>query len=152
MIEPRDVIIKYLDEARIMQVATSVNNQPWVATVYFAVDNLHNIFWVSRPDRRHSQELVANPQVAGAIALPHTPGEKVRGVQFSGVASEVTDADEIRHHFLAYSERFGQPELADAIISGQNPVRLYQIKPELFVLFDEVNYPDNPRQEWRVGS
>lgn len=44
----------------------------------------------------------------------------------------------------------GLPPSPDSkLLSGEDPHKLYQIKPELFVLFDEINFPDNPRQEWR---
>lgn len=156
--QPRDLIIKYLDEARLMQIATALPQQgsnlpqPWVCTVYFAVDNLHNLFWLSTPDRRHSQEMAINPHVAGAITIPHTYGEPVRGLQFQGIARDVTDPNEIRHLFLAYGERYKLLGLGEDIISGRNPHHFYEIKPQLFVLFDQVNFPDQHRQEWIVDA
>jgi uncharacterized protein YhbP (UPF0306 family) len=125
--------------------------QPWCCTVYFAVDNSHNLYWISTPDRRHSQEIAQNPKVAGAVVLPHAPGDKVRGVQFQGLAREV-GGDEFKELFQAYEERFSRPGLAEEIRSGNNPHHLYQIKPELFVLFDELNFPGDARQEWRMAT
>ena len=151
MANPQDLIIKYLDEARMIQVATSISDQPWCATVYFSVDNSHNLYWISLPTRRHSEEIRQNPKVAGAIVLPHTHGEKVRGLQFEGVAREISKPEEIRPLAESYMERYTATGLAEAMISGQNPHRLYQIQPTLFVLFDEVNFPGDSRQEWRLS-
>jgi uncharacterized protein YhbP (UPF0306 family) len=150
-VKVQDLVVKYLDEARLMQVATSTNNIPWCCTVYFAVDNLHNIYWISLPDRQHSDDIAQNPHVAGTIVVAHSYGQKVRGVQFRGTARMVTDPAEITEHTPAYAERYQLPTLAQDIISGQHPHRLYTIKPELFVLFDEQNFPDDPRQEWYVS-
>ncbi len=152
MHQVQDLVVKYLDQARQMQVATSVNNVPWIATVYFAHDNLHNLFWISKPDRRHSKELIANPKVAGAIVIEQKPGEPVRGVQFQGTARDVTNPEEIRKLFLAYGERYDKLGITEDIISGKNPHHLYEVEPELFVLFDEVNFPDQPRQEWHLTT
>lgn len=146
----QDLIIKYLDSAKQMQVATSVNNVPWAATVYYAVDNLHDLFWISKPDTRHSREIAINSKIAGTITIHQEPNEPVRGIQFQGVARQVTDPDEIRHLFLAYGEKYNALSAVEDIISGKNPHHLYEIKPELFVLYDEVNFPTNPRQEWLV--
>jgi uncharacterized protein YhbP (UPF0306 family) len=147
----QDLIITYLDETRMMQVATCANNQPWCCTVYFSVDNLHNLYWISKPDRRHSEELRRNPKVAGVIVQPHTPGDKVRGLQFQGLAHQISDPGEIRTLAESYVERFAQHALAEDMISGANPQCLYQIKPETFVLFDELNFPEASRQEWQVS-
>jgi len=144
----QDLIVKYLDEARIMQVATSIGDRPWCCTVYYAVDNAHHLYWISTPERLHSQDISKNPYVAGAIVLPHEYGKPVRGVQFRGSALQITDPTEINTLSEAYRERYHQPTLAQDIISGKNPHQLYQIKPELYVLFDEVNFPKDPRQEW----
>lgn len=147
--QPRNFIVRYLDIARLMQVATCAAGKPWCATVYFAHDNLHNLYWISVPETRHSQELAQNPRVAGTIVLPHTYGEPVHGLQFEGMAREVTDPDEIRSLSESYIERYGRYNLAEEIISGANPNHLYQIVPETFVLFDQANFPTQPRQSWQ---
>lgn len=180
MANTKDLVVKYLDEARLMQIATcslpereksselgpladsdlptsdEKNRrlvslpQPWCATVYFAVDNLHNIFWLSRADRRHSREIAINPKVAGTIVLPHNYGDKVRGLQFRGLASELTDQAEITKHIMTIEERYHRPNLGQQIISGANTHRLYRLRPELFALFDEVNFPGGEARAWQL--
>jgi uncharacterized protein YhbP (UPF0306 family) len=146
----QNLIITYLDEARQMQLATSQNDQPWCCTVYFAHDNAHNIYWLSQPGRRHSQEIVANPKAAAAITIQHSPGQPIRGIQVQGTAREIDNPDELRQLIEAYAERYQRFTLADEILGGASPTRLYQLKPEFFQLFDEVNYPGQPPQIWRL--
>jgi uncharacterized protein YhbP (UPF0306 family) len=134
-----------------MQLATVSGDQPWACTVHFAVDNLHNLYWLSNPSRRHSQDIAKNPKVAAAIVLPETAG-KIRGMSVQGVAWETTDPKEIEQHIVAFEERFGRHGVGAEIISGKNANRLYQLKPEFFVLFDTINFPSDPRQEWRVAG
>lgn len=145
------LIREYLEKTQLMQIATCLNNQPWVATVHFAFDENLNLYWISSFDRRHSIEIEQNPNIAAAIVKPHTSGEKVRGIQLSGVASRLSGAD-IQAGMDIYTKRYTTPrERVKNIVeqtSGENHT-VYKIKPELFVLYDEVNFPNSPRQEWK---
>jgi uncharacterized protein YhbP (UPF0306 family) len=144
----KTMIMQYLNEVRIMQLATCAGQQPWCCTVEFAHDDAGNLYWISMPERRHSQEIAANSHVAGAMVSPqHGPGG-VRGLQFEGDARQV-DPAAAEELFQAYAERFStNPWMGKAIASGVSPSRLYQLKPRRFVLYDEVNFPDQPHQEW----
>jgi uncharacterized protein YhbP (UPF0306 family) len=149
---PRNYIISYLDRARMMQLATSVSGQPWCATVYFAHDNSHNLYFVSLPDARHVQELIQNPKIAGTIVLPHNYGDPLDGLQFEGTAREIMDPSEIKLCAESYAERYSRYTLAQDIINKAVPLRLYQVKPVTFVLYDQVHYPTDPRQVWRLEA
>lgn len=147
----KKLIKDYLNEARLMQVSTAKDNQPWTCSVYFAYDNDLNLYWISTPQRRHSQEIRENEKVAGVIVVPHTPGDKVRGIQFQGVAELLTNSEKIQHAMDTYATRMGmKEERKQKIIQGKDNHVPYRIKPTTFVLFDEVNFPDNPRQEYTV--
>ncbi|MEX2007458.1 MAG: pyridoxamine 5'-phosphate oxidase family protein [Candidatus Levyibacteriota bacterium] len=140
----------YLKEARMMQVATSKDNQPWVCTLYYASDDNQNIYWISKPDTRHSKELMANKKVAVAIPVKFNTLTVV-GLQVEGEAEEVSNLDEIKKYVKLYSDKFkrGEGWYQDFLL-GKNEHKLYRINPKMFVLFDAVNFPDNPRQEIRV--
>ncbi|MBI2414594.1 hypothetical protein HYV31_01965 [candidate division WWE3 bacterium] len=52
---------------------------------------------------------------------------------------------------LLYAKRFAMPMLrVNKIIAHKDAHVCYKIKPELIVLFDEVNFPKEPRQEFRL--
>lgn len=146
----KDLITDYLQQARLMQVSTARNNQPWTCNVYFAFDDNFNLYWISTPQRRHSQEIEANEKVAGTIVLPHTPGQKVRGLQFQGIGKRATGED-MKIAMDTYASRMGmKEERKQSILNGKDKHVPYVIQPTLFVLFDEVNFPDNPRQEYKI--
>ncbi len=147
----KKLIKEYLEKARLMQVATSENNQPWVCSVYFAFDDKLNLFWISTPERRHSQEIYGNEKAAGTIVLPHTPGDKVRGIQFQGFAKRLTGAREMKYGMDVYATRMKMnPDRKKKILEGKDDHSPYQITPTTFVLFDVLNFPNNPRQEYIV--
>lgn len=145
----RKLIQEYLEKARLMQVSTSKDNKPWTCSVYFAYDEDLNLYWISLPTTRHSQELRENEHVAGTIVLPHTPGEDVRGLQFEGVAKEITTTDKgFEHALLTYAKRMGmKEERQKEITNGTDGHAVYMIDPTSFVLFDTLNFPNNPRQK-----
>lgn len=143
----RDAVIRCLDEAQLMQIATVSGEQPWCATVFYAADNAHEIFWLSEPDARHSRELSANDRVAACITLASQYGQAWRGLQIEGTVKEVK-AEDVETSFQAYAERFNAHYQLQEMLNGQTTSRLYRLKPSLFVLYDEQNFPTTPRQEW----
>ncbi len=149
--ELKKLIEDYLKKAKILQIATSKENQPWACTVYFAFDEQLNLYWISKSNRRHSEEIRNNNKVAGVIVLPHTPGDKVQGIQLQGIAKELTDKTEAAVGMKYYAKRFGmKPERVKAVLDGTDGHICYKISPSLCVLFDETNFPDNPRQEYHL--
>lgn len=144
----KELIREYLKEAKLMQLATSLDGQPWVCSVWFAADNDLNIYWFSSVARRHSKEVLKNPKVAGAVVLPHTPNDPPRGIQFSGEATVLEDEAEIEKVISYYSGRiFTSEKIKEFMGDKDNPHKFYKIKPTQFVLFDVVNFPESSRQE-----
>lgn len=148
----KQLIENYLREAKLMQVATVADNKPWVATVWYAHDKNLNLYFISRKDRRHIQELKNNSHVAGTIVVAHEEGigQKVRGIQFAGKA-EIVGIRELINAYTLLKKKYPNivkhiPNL-DFVKQGAILVRFYKIIPTTVVLFDEINFPDNPRQE-----
>ena len=145
----------YLKEAKLMQIATAKENKPWIATVWYVHDDEFNLYFISKRKRRHSLEIKANQNVAGAIVKPHFKGngEKVRGLQFEGLAEEAKGA-ELEKARKSYLEKY---ELAEKIPIEklQDPdfiATFYVIRPDRIVLFDEVNFPEKPQQELKLSK
>ncbi len=150
-----EILIRdYLEKAKLMQIATVSKGKPWVASVWYVHDDTLNLYFISRKTRRHSLELKADPNVAGAITTPHVigSGEKARGLQFEGTAEEcagrgMETARELYMKKYAGAEDISLEELRDPSFIAA----FYVVHPSVFVLFDEVNFPKEPRQELRVG-
>lgn len=150
-IKLRKLIEDYLETASLMQVTTAKNNQPWACTVYYAYDKHLNLYWISKPSDRHSLEIKANNKVAGAIVLPHKLGDDVRGLQFQGVASELTNLKEASIGLFLLAKRIGlNAKRIKSILDYKDGHMCYKITPTVIVLFDQLNYPDDPRQEYKL--
>ena len=143
------LIHKYLSQADMMQVATADSGQPWICTVYFVADEDANLYWISTPSRRHSQEIAKNSKVAAAIPIKYV-GHPVVGLQAEGEADLVADQGQIKKAMRLYTDKFKIGEdFYNDFLAGKNSHKLYRIKPRVIVLFDEENFADNSRQEWK---
>lgn len=148
MTELRELIKEYLRRAKLMQLATSEKDQPWVCSVWFAADDDLNLYWLSSITRRHSDEVMKNDRVAGAIVLPQTPEDPPVGIQFQGTAGLLTSKEDIEKAFSVYAGRiFPVEKIREFMASEEKPHRFYRIRPVKYVLFDTVNYPENSRRE-----
>lgn len=129
-----------------MQVATVGGEQPWICTVYFVEDDELNLYWLSLPSRRHSLEIAKHNKTAVAVAVKRD--KPVIGIQAEGEAEAVADKEVISSVMQRYVEKYnvGQ-QFYDNFVSGQNQHVMFRFKPRMYVLFDEVNFTDNGRQE-----
>lgn len=145
------LLTEYLSANRLMQLATSHENHPWICSVYFAFDEHLSLYFISKTFRRHSKELRINPRVAAAIcAPPASPFEMpARGVQLEGEAIEVNELELADKYLSSYCTRFpAARKIYDSAgaITGNAIPRIYKITPSRIVLFDEEHYPAEPQQ------
>ncbi len=148
----KKLIKEYMTQMRVMQLATSINNKPWVCNIHFYADDNLNIYWISTPTRRHSEEIQQNPKVAIAIKIHEdTPEEPyVIGLTAEGEAM-LLDTNELQNIGEQYIKKLGKdPKMLDDILSGKNPHKFYRLKVSKFVLFDTNIFPADPRQELKV--
>jgi uncharacterized protein YhbP (UPF0306 family) len=148
--QPLDLIRSYLPQGRMMQIATVDGDQPWICTVYFVEDEELNLYWLSFPTRRHSQEIAKHRKVA--VAVPIKFDKPVVGIQAEGVAETVADKEVIAAVMQRYVAKYNSgQQFYDNFVAGRNQHVLFKFTPSTYVLFDEVNFPTDGRQEITVG-
>jgi uncharacterized protein YhbP (UPF0306 family) len=104
------VVREYIEKSVHMSLATVANNKPWVCEVHFTYDDRLNLYWRSLSSRRHSQEIAANPNVAGNIVAQHQLGVSPAGIYFEGTAELLTDPEERKRIFPRFKEKLGASE------------------------------------------
>lgn len=153
MEDARTLLEDYVRSGKVIQLATlDAGGAPVVCNLWFAGGfGPDRIWFMSRPDREHCANLRSDPRVAGAILAIELEGieQDVSAVTFVGTGRELPTVG-IEEQIHGYASRW--PEAADAIApealaTGATSHRLYEIAVEHWVLFDEVHYPDHPRQE-----
>lgn len=140
----RDLLNRYLSEKNDMQLATVANGQPWICTVYFVHDDSFNLYWMSARERQHSVEITNDSKVAITVVQDT---ERKQALQITGNAHEVSDNDLERVHGL-YQGKYGAKDYNLEEIKQHLPTgRAYWVfKPTSISLWDEVNFPDSPKQ------
>ncbi|HVA97126.1 MAG TPA: pyridoxamine 5'-phosphate oxidase family protein [Candidatus Acidoferrales bacterium] len=151
------LITDYLEKALLLQIATSDNGIPWICTVCFAYDSEFNLYWFSRHNTRHSQEISRNPCVAGAVVQPYALGDKSRGLQFAGSVSELHQKQEVFLGLLALQKRYDVKnkriiQLRKEILFHLADYGLYRLRPDSIILYDTITFPDSPRQVYVPGT
>lgn len=148
---PKELIQKHLSGINILQLATSHNDEPWICTVHFCMDKNFNIYWVSRTDRKHSQQIASNPKASvTAVVHQNSPDEDyVIAVSATGTAEITKDASgDIRN---AYQTKLNKPpNMLPDPNEESNLQEFYCLKPEKFILFDTKNLTGNPRLEIKL--
>jgi len=134
-----------------MQLATVRGGQPWVCSVYYASDDKLNIYWLSLPTRRHSEDISVHNKAA--ITIPVKFDQPVIGLQAEGTVDTVTEPKQIAKLMKLYVKRYnaGQ-DFYDNFIAGKNKHLIYRFKPTKFSLFDELNFPKSSSQDWTPGK
>ena len=134
-------IREYIDSVIHMSLATCKDDKPWACEVHFSFDDALNFYFLSKPERRHSEEILLNPNVSGSIIHQHKIGEPVRGVYFEGVAEIIQGISEEHPAYLSYCQRFNTG--SEILDHG-----FYTIKVNDFYLFD--NREIEPGQKYHL--
>jgi len=142
MIEPMSVdlektVRENLDNTVHMSLGTSKDNTPWVCEVHFAYDKDLNLYWRSKPSRRHSQDIAANPNVAGNIVRQHALGEYPLGVYFEGTA-ELLGSDEQQVAYECLSQRLGLGEKILEDAAQEDGHKFYKVTVKNWYVFGKL--------------
>lgn len=89
---PEKRITDFIHKHHIFTLATSANNVPYTCTCFYVyLDQLNKFVFTSDYGTRHVNEILAQPRVAGAIALETTMVGKIQGIQFTGLCEVLSD-------------------------------------------------------------
>jgi uncharacterized protein YhbP (UPF0306 family) len=130
------IIREYFPQIIHMSLATVKDNKPWVCEVHFSYDDDLNLYFSSRPETRHAQEILANPQVAGNIVTQHHKNQAVRCVDFEGRAEMLNSEEAEKTAYKAYAVRNGESEWLLNEIRKDGVVRFFKISVDDFYVFD----------------
>lgn len=125
-----------------------MENKPWVCEVHFVYDENLNLYFRSLKSRRHSQEIAANPRVAGNIVKQHS------AIYFEGTAAIVEDEDERQSIFPAFQSRLGAGEGILEEARQQEGHQFYKITVAEWYAFGKFGQPSGQKYElqWNGGN
>ena len=84
----------FLAEHHLLSLATSHNNLPQSASLFYAYSSEQNAFIVASDTKtEHIQNVLTNNKVSGTVALETDEIGKIRGIQFTGTMELATSTE-----------------------------------------------------------
>jgi nitroimidazol reductase NimA-like FMN-containing flavoprotein (pyridoxamine 5'-phosphate oxidase superfamily) len=143
---PQQTARRIIADNNYLTLATAdANGRPWATPVYYTQDGGADLYWVSRPDSRHSRNIAGRTEVGIVIYDSQVPIGAAEAVYLTADAERVDDTD-LERCARIFSAR--HPELAAFTperLRTPNPLRLYRARiVEASVLVDDGG-PDIPQ-------
>jgi uncharacterized protein YhbP (UPF0306 family) len=145
--ELRETVLAYLAAHNTVSLATvAADGVPWAATVFY-VNVGTDLFFLSEPKTRHSQNILAGGRVAGTVNEDYRDWQEIKGLQLEGHAAEVTNKLELARVMMAYLgkypfvKQFLSPGslLQGVKIAGKSfEIRLWRLRPERLYYLDNA--------------
>lgn len=136
-------LLQYLKSHNFMTIATA-DGKPWVANVYYVVDDGFNLYFLSEPASKHGRDLAKNPSVSCSIADSNQKvTDKKIGVQLQGSAKIVNALAKIKWMLHIWNKINPGFESLINLKNIQNKVikgKVYRVKPALIKFFNEELY------------
>ena len=88
-----------------MTIATSRDNVPWAAAIFYANDGF-TLYYLSDPDTRHSADIAKVSTVAVTINEDYDDYRKVKGIQMEGKAELVSQEAELAQATKVYVNKY----------------------------------------------
>lgn len=148
-IDIEQIIREYIDKTVHMSLATVRDNKPWVCEVHFGYDDELNLYWISKTSRRHSQEIAANPYVAGTIVQQYQRSEPCGGaLYFEGTASLLETEAERRTALQALSKNTDVTEQDVENAKDPSNHQFYKVSVDDWAVFG--SFDDQPAQKYEL--
>jgi hypothetical protein len=119
---------------------------PWVTPLWYAQSGHRQYVWVSSPDRRHSRNIAARPEVSIVVYDSTVAVGQARAVYMAALAEELTGADLERE--VAFFDAAGQSQgltrrWTSADVAAPAPYRLYRATVSQHWVLDPDSSPDD---------
>lgn len=143
MVSSKAELLNYLQSQHTLYLAT-FDGKPWTSTVFYAIDNDFNLYFISEPTTRHSKAIQKHNLISCSIADSNqVVTDKKIGVQIEGIATKVKNKNKLiiilsmwHKKNPGFEDIINLPNIIRKVIKG----RFYQIKPTLIKFFNEQLY------------
>ncbi len=150
----------FLDAHSTMTLATvGPQGEPQAAAVFYAADERLNLYFLSSPTSRHSQNLLRDARVAATIHADGQAWQAIRGVQIEGAVELVEEVTTLAQAARTYAGRFDfvrglLDDGDDGPVVLRGPVansRFYVLRPAWIRLIDNT-LGFGHKKEWTLDD
>lgn len=138
-------LLDYLATHNVMTIASSHQNVPWAAAVFYASADFV-LYFLSNPKSRHGMNIAENSQVSAAIHEDYHDWRQIRGIQLEGRAERLTSIKQRAEFWKTYEKKFPfvkqffrAGSLRAMLSTKVTGIRLYRIVPS------QIYYIDNSK-------
>ena len=140
-----DIARAILDAGIYAVLATAdADGVPWASPVWFAKEDYRELYWVSYPGARHSQNIAVRPQIAIVVFDSTVPSGTGQGVYMTATAEQLSDPAAIERGIGAFSRESVRQRVEEEWgpdrVSGKARLRLYRANLREYSILD----PDVP--------
>lgn len=139
----KQALFNYLKNQNLMSLAT-YTDKPWVCTVYYAVNDVFNLYFITEPTTKHATDISSDNVVACSITDSHQKvTDKKEGAQIEGICSQLTDEEKIKEALTLWNKAnpgFENIINWESIQQGKIKGRVYLLKPTSIKYFNESIY------------
>jgi uncharacterized protein YhbP (UPF0306 family) len=142
----RDRARQFCDAVSTLTLATTQDQTPWAATVFFAADSKFNFYFVSDHRTQHGRDMAANDNVAATVNPDCDNWNDVAGLQVRGKVAIVEGVERAKALAL-YFKKFPQIDALFASPKGEHEetiakrlkaANFYRITPEMIRVIDNA--------------
>jgi len=145
-------IFAFLKSQGVMTLATQSVTGPWVATLYFGIDDHMDLYILTDPNSIHGQHIAQNPQVAFNIFDSHQKITNPKlGVQGRGNITLIKGiAANTRALMLWHRQNPGiEKNITIKDVKKYADTKLYKITPSYLKFFNKVLYAPEEYGIWK---
>lgn len=149
----RQVLVQYLRSHHAMTLATSGENGPWAAAVFYANEG-PDFYFLSAAHTRHSVDLARDPRVAATIQDDCSSWLLIKGVQMSGTVARLEGAERehaIRQYDLKFQGILDAARMPLKIAEALQKVSWYRLRAERLRFVDNAQGFGH-RDEWTAAE
>lgn len=99
-------VLLYMSEHNTLTLATVAGQDPAAACLFYVNDDSLKLYFLSKPDSRHSKNLLQNSRVAVTISEDYHDWKMIKGIQLDGKAYVVNDTLEKGKILTLYLKKF----------------------------------------------
>ena len=137
---------QWMGEITTLTLATTNDDNPWAATVFFVADAKFNLYFVSDHRTRHGRDVEINNNVAATINPDCRDWNEIKGLQVHGTISVVKGAERARalalylKKFPQVDQLFRNPQDAqeETIAQRLKSANIYRITPAMIRVIDNA--------------
>lgn len=126
--DPQQVALAYLQQHRVMTLATNGPDGLWAAAVFYANDGF-DLYFLSAGHTRHARNIAETPRIAATIQESYADWEAIQGIQMAGVGEQLSGLQRLKAIAL-YQAKFSFLAQAPAAIQAAfEKVNWYRLRP-----------------------